>query len=66
MNPKVVHHIIGWSGLIMTVGFVAGFMSFYFNLYGYDISIRWVVISCAALTLFLLPKIKERIGKGAL
>ena len=66
MNPKAIRHIIGWSGLIVTVGFVAGFMSFFFNLSGYDINIRWIVIPCVALTLFLFPKIKEWIKKGAL
>ena len=64
MNPKAIRHIIGWSGLIVTVGFVAGFMSFFFNLSRYDINIRWVVIPCVALTLFLLPKVKEWVRKG--
>ena len=50
----------------MTVGFVAGFMSFFFNLSGYDTNIRWVVIPCVALTLFLLPKVKEWIRQRAL
>ena len=54
MNPKAIRHIIGWGGLIVTVGF----MSFFFNLSGYDINIRWVVIPCVALTLFLFPKVK--------
>jgi len=66
MNPKAIRHIIGWSGLIVTVSFVAGFMLLCFNLSGYDINIRWVVIPCVALTLFLLPKVKEWIRKGAL
>jgi len=48
----------------VTVGFVAGFMSFFFNLSGYDTNIRWVVIPCVALTLFLLPKVKKWIRKG--
>ena len=58
MNPKAIRHIIGWSGLTLIVGFVAGFMSFFFNLSGYDIDIRWIVIPCVALTLFLFPKVK--------
>ena len=66
MNPKAIRHIIGWGGLIVTVGFVVGFMSFFFNLSGYNINIRWIVIPCVALTLFLLPKVKEWIRKGAL
>jgi len=57
-------HIIGWGGLIVIVGFVAGFMSFFFNLSGYDINIRWIVIPCVALTLFLFPKVKEWIKRG--
>ena len=56
MNPKAIRHIIGWSGLIATVSFVAGFMSFFINLSGYDINIRWIVIPCVALTLFLSQK----------
>ena len=66
MNPKAIRHIIGWSGLIVTVGFVAGVMSFFFNLSGYDINIRWIVIPGVALTLFLFPRVKEWIKKGAL
>ena len=66
MNPKAIRHIIGWGGLIVTVGFVAGFMSFFFNLSGYDINIRWIVIPGVALTLFLFPRVKEWIKKGAL
>ena len=66
MNPKSIRYIIGWGGLIVLVGLVASFMSFFFNLSGYDINIRWVVIPCVALTLFLLPKVKEWIRKRAL
>jgi len=58
-----LRHIIGWSGLIVTVGFVAKFMSYFFNLSGYDINVRWVFIPCIALILFLIPKVKDWIKK---
>ena len=58
-----LRHIIGWSGLFVTVGFVAKYMSFFFNLSGYDINVRWVFIPCIALTLFLIPKVKNWIKK---
>jgi len=58
-----LRHIIGWSGLIIIVGFVAEFMSFFFNLSGYDINVRWVFIPCIALILFLIPKVKDWIKK---
>ena len=58
-----LRHIIGWSGLIVIVGFVAVFMSFFFNLSGYNINVRWVFIPCIALTLFLIPKVKDWIKK---
>ena len=61
--PTPLRHIIGWSGLIIIVGFVAEFMSFFFNLSGYDINVRWVFIPCIALTLFLIPKVKDWIKK---
>ena len=56
---RPLRHIIGWSGLIVIVGFVAEFMSFFFNLSGYDINVRWIFIPCLALTLFLIPKIER-------
>ena len=59
----LLRHIIGWSGLIAIVGFVAKFMLFFFNLSGYDINVRWVFIPCIALTLFLIPKVKVWIKK---
>ena len=58
-----LRHISGWSGLIVIVGFVAEFMSFFFNLSGYDINVRWVFIPCIALILFLIPKVKDWIKK---
>ena len=58
-----LRYIFGGSGLIVTVGFVAKFMSFFFNLSGYDINVRWVFIPCIALTLFLVPKVKDWIKK---
>jgi hypothetical protein len=58
-----LRHIIGWSGLIVVVGFVAGFISFFFNLSGYNIHARWVFIPCIALALFLIPKVKDWIKK---
>jgi len=58
-----LRYIIGWSGLIVVVVFIAGFMSFFFNLSGYNINVRWVFIPCIALTLFLIPKVKEWIKK---
>jgi len=58
-----LRRIIGWSGLIVIVGFVAEFMSFFFNLSGYNINVRWVFIPCIALTLFLIPKVKDWIKK---
>jgi len=61
--PTPLRHIIGWSGLIIIVGFVAEFMSFFFNLSGYDINVRWVFIPCIALILFLVPKVKDWIKK---
>jgi len=61
--PTPLRHIIGWSGLIVIVGFVAEFMSFFFNLSGYDINVRWVFIPCIALILFLIPKVKDWIKK---
>ena len=61
--PTPLRHIIGWSGLIIIVSFVAEFMSFFFNLSGYDINVRWVFIPCIALTLFLVPKVKDWIKK---
>ena len=61
--PTPLRHIIGWSGLIIIVGFVAEFMSFFFNLSGYDINVRWVFIPCIALILFLIPKVKAWIKK---
>ena len=63
MQPSK-RHIIGWGGLIVIFCFVAGFMSLFFNLSGYDINIRWIVIPCIALTLFLFPKVKEWIKRG--
>jgi hypothetical protein len=58
-----LRHIVGWSGLIIIVSLVATFMSFFFNLSGYDINLRWTLIPCAALTLFLIPKVKKWIIK---
>jgi len=58
-----LRHIIGWSGLIIIAGFVAKFMLFFLNLSGYDINVRWVFIPCIALTLFLIPKVKDWIKK---
>jgi hypothetical protein len=58
-----LRHIVGWSGLIIIVGLVAIFMSFFFNLSGYDINLRWILIACVALTLFLIPKVKKLIVK---
>ena len=58
-----LRYIIGWSGLIVVVVFIAGFMSFFFNLSGYNINVRWVFIPCLALALFLIPKVKEWIKK---
>jgi hypothetical protein len=58
-----LRHIFGWSGLIIIVVFVGSFMSFFFNLSGYDINLRWVLIPCVALTLFLIPKVKKWIIK---
>ena len=58
-----LRHIIGWSGLIVIVCFVAEFMLFFFNLSGHDINIRWVFIPCIALILFLIPKVKDWIKK---
>ena len=60
---RPLRHVIGWSGLIIIVGFVAEFMLFFFNLSGYDINVRWVFIPCIALTLFLIPKVKDWIKK---
>jgi hypothetical protein len=58
-----LRHIVGWSSLIIIVGFVAAIMSFFFNLSGYDINLRWILIPCVALTLFLIPKVKKWIVK---
>ena len=58
-----LRHIIGWGGLIVIVSFVAEFMSFFFNLSGYHINVRWVFIPCIALILFLAPKVKDWIKK---
>ena len=58
-----IRRMIGWGGLIVTVGFVASFMVFFFNLSGHNINTRWVWILCVALTLFLIPKIKGWIKK---
>ena len=58
-----LRYIIGWSGLIVVVVFIAGFISFFFNLSGYNINVRWVFIPCIALALFLVPKVKEWIKK---
>ena len=58
-----LRYIIGWSGLIVVVVFIAGFISFFFNLSGYNINVRWVFIPCIALALFLIPKVKEWIKK---
>jgi hypothetical protein len=58
-----LRHIFGWSGLIIIVVFVGSFMSFFFNLSGYDINLRWVLIPCVALSLFLIPKVKKWIIK---
>jgi len=58
-----LRHIIGWSGLIVIVSLVAVFMSFFFNLSGYNINVRWVFIPCIALILFLIPKVKDWIKK---
>jgi len=58
-----LRHIFGWSGLIIIVVFVGTFMSFFFNLSGYDINLRWVLIPCVALSLFLIPKVKKWIIK---
>ena len=58
-----LRYIIGWSGLIIVVGLVAVFMSFFFNLSEYDINVRWVFIPCIALILFLIPKVKDWIKK---
>ena len=58
-----LRYIIGWSGLIAVVVFIAGFISFFFNLSGYNINVRWVFIPCIALALFLIPKVKEWIKK---
>ena len=54
-----LRHVIGWSGLIVIVGFVAKFMSFFINLSGYDINVRWIFIPSIALILFLTPKVKD-------
>jgi len=58
-----LRYIIGWSGLIVVVVFIAGFISFFFNLSGYNINVRWVFIPCIALALFLIPKVKDWIKK---
>ena len=58
-----LRHIIGWGGLIIIIGFVAEFMTFFFNLSGYDINVRWVFIPCIALILFLTPKVQGWIKK---
>mgnify|MGYP003327209286 FL=1 len=58
-----LRYIIGWSGLIVIVSLVAVFMSFFFNLSGYNINVRWVFIPCIALILFLTPKVKDWIKK---
>jgi hypothetical protein len=58
-----LRYIIGWSGLIVIVSLVAVFMSFFFNLSGYNINVRWVFIPCIALILFLIPKVKDWIKK---
>ena len=58
-----LRHIIGWGGLIVIVSLVAVFMSFFFNLSGYNINVRWVFIPCIALILFLTPKVKDWIKK---
>ena len=58
-----LRHISGWSGLIIIVSLVAVFMSFFFNLSGYNINVRWVFIPCIALILFLIPKVKDWIKK---
>jgi len=60
---RPLRHIIGWSGLIVIVSLVAVFMSFFFNLSGYNIDVRWVFIPCIALILFLIPKVKDWIKK---
>ena len=58
-----LRYIVGWSGLIIIVVFVGLFMSFFFNLSGYNINLRWVLIPCVALTLFFIPKVKKWIIK---
>ena len=58
-----LRYIIGWSGLIVVVVFIVGFISFFFNLSGYNINVRWVFIPCIALALFLIPKVKDWIKK---
>jgi|TARA_B110000438_G_scaffold251130_1_gene255387 hypothetical protein len=58
-----LRYIVGWSGLIIIVVFVGSFMSFFFNLSGYNINLRWVLIPCVALTLFFIPKVKKWIIK---
>jgi len=66
----ILSHIIGWGGLIILVGLIAVFMSFFFNLSGHHINIRWVFLPCIALALFLIPKvnklIKEKISQKKL
>jgi hypothetical protein len=58
-----LRHIIGWSGLIFVIFFIAVFMLFFFKLSGYNINTRWTLIPCLALTLFLIPKVNNWIQK---
>ena len=51
-----LRHIIGWSGLIVIVSLVAVFMSFFFNLSGYNINVRWVFYSLHCLDFISYPK----------
>ena len=60
---RPLRHIVGWSGLIFIISLLAVFMSFFFNLSGYNINARWILIPCLALTVFLIPKINDRVKK---
>tara|TARA_Y100000758_G_scaffold181409_1_gene129083 strand:+ start:1008 stop:1196 length:189 start_codon:yes stop_codon:yes gene_type:complete len=60
---RPLRHIVGWSGLIFIISLLAVFMSFFFNLSGYNINARWILIPCLALTVFLIPKINDWVKK---
>ncbi len=60
---RPLRHIISWSGLMFIVSFITGFMSLFFNLSGYNVETRWILIPCLALTLFFIPKVNNWVKK---